>query len=316
MTILQDYDVANRIFDPREAIAHETDYARAPDGERIFVQRWRPARGPINAVLVVSHGLGEHTDAYQPFVEHFAARGAAVYAHDHRGFGRSEGRRGHVPRYQRYVDDLLPLVRRARGENVGRPLVLVGHSMGGTIALLFTLRYPRLLDAAVYSAPALMVSAAIAPWKRALGRAMSRVYPTYTDTGVSDPTLLTRDPALQQVTREDTVRHTHVTARLYVEMFGRAPAEVFSRAGELRVPFLLLHGTEDPLVPVEASQRLHDLAVAAPVRDLRLYPGLRHEPFRELEREEVFGDIVAWLARRGITLTPQPPVSRSGGGEA
>ncbi len=299
----QDYGAPALILDSHQAIAHETDYTRAPDGERIFTQHWRPARSPVSAVIVLSHGLGEHTDVYLPFVDYFASRGAAIYAHDHRGFGRSEGRRGHVPRYQRYVDDLLPLVRRARAENVGTPLVLVGHSMGGTIALLFTLRHPRLLDAAIYSAPALMVKVAIPLWKRTLGQAMSRVYPTYTNTGVSDPTLLTRDPALQQVTRDDTVRHTHVTARLYVEMFGRAPAEVFSRAKELRVPFLLLHGTEDPLVPAEASQRLYDLAVAAPVRDLRLYPGLRHEPFRELEREEVFGDVAAWLTAQGIVLT-------------
>jgi len=311
MTMLHDHGAPALILDLHEAITHGTDYTRAPDGERIFVQHWRPARGPVSAVMVLSHGLGEHTDVYLPFVEHFASRGAAIYAHDHRGFGRSEGRRGHVPRYQRYVDDLLPLVQRARAENTGTPFVLVGHSMGGTIALLFTLRHPWLLDAAVYSAPALMVTAAVPLWKRMLGRTMSRVYPTYTDTGVSDPTLLTRDPALQQATREDTVRHAHVTARLYVEMFGRAPAEVFRRAKELRVPFLLLHGTEDPLVPAEASQRLYDLAVAAPVRDLRLYPGLRHEPFRELERERVFGDVGAWLAAQGIALIPQPPLPAS-----
>lgn len=285
-------------------VAHDTEYVRASDGKRIFVQRWRPA-GATHAALVLSHGLGEHTGCYLPFVSYFAPRGAAIYAHDHRGFGRSEGRRGHVPRYRRYVEDLRPLVERARAENPGLPLVLVGHSMGGIIAVLFTLRYPELLDRAIYSAPALLVGRSVSPWKRVLGHTMSRLYPTYTDVGVPNPALLTRDPALQQATREDTLRHTRVTARLYTEMFVRGAREALARAGELRVPFLVLHGTADPLVPVEASQRLYDTATV-PGRAIRIYSGLRHEVFREIEREQVFADVDAWLAAQGITLAPRP----------
>jgi len=99
-------------------------YVWTADGERIYVQRWQPRDG-ARAVMVLSHGLAEHAGSYLPFVEHFVGRGVAVYAHDHRGFGRSEGRRGHVPHYTRYVDDLVPLVQRARAENPGVPLVLV-----------------------------------------------------------------------------------------------------------------------------------------------------------------------------------------------
>ena len=290
----------------RADIAHDTEYVvapgAAPSGEKIFVQRWRPVDAPAQVVMVLSHGLGEHAGPYQPFVESFTPRGAAIYAHDHRGFGRSGGRRGHVPRYERYVEDLLPLVLRARAENPGLPLVLVGHSMGGAIALLFTLRHPDLLDAAVYSAPALLIARRVPPLRRALGHAMSRLYPTYTDRGVSDPTLLTRDPDLQRQTAEDPLRHTSVTARLYTEMFVRAPREVLSRVGELRVPFLILHGTDDPLVFPAASQRVYDGATGAPGRAIKLYPGLRHELFREVERADIFADVAAWLDGQGINL--------------
>ena len=265
------------------------------------MQRWRPASAATRAVLVLSHGLGEHAGPYGPFVEHFVPRGAAVYAHDHRGFGRSEGRRGHVPRYERYVEDLLPLVRRARAENPDPPLVLVGHSMGGTIALLFTLRHPELLNAAVYSAPALIIAARVPPMQRALVPVLSRLYPTYTNKGISNPALLTRDPELQQQTARDPLRHTHVTARLFDEMFVRAPREALARAGELRVPFLILHGTDDPLVRPTGSQRVYDSA-SVPGRAIKTYPGLRHELFREVERAEVFADVAAWLATRGIDL--------------
>ena len=287
-------------------ITHNTEYVAAPGDasprEKIFVQRWRPVNATPRVALVLSHGLGEHAGPYQPFIEHFVPRGAVIYAHDHRGFGRSEGRRGHVPRYERYVEDLLPLVQRARNENASLPLVLVGHSMGGTIALLFALRHPDLLSAAVFSAPALIIGQRVSPTQRAMLRALSRLYPTYTRTGVSNPAYLTRDPVLQQQTAGDTLRHTHTTARLLSEMFDRAPRAVLAHVGELRVPFIILHGTDDPLVRVEASQRVYDGA-QAPGRAIKIYPGLRHELFREIERREVFDDVAAWLAGRGIVLS-------------
>ncbi len=289
----------------RADIAHDTEYVAAPgdtSGEKIFVQRWRPTIAPVRAVMALSHGLGEHTGPYQPFVEHFVPRGAAIYAQDHRGFGRSGGRRGHVPRYERYVEDLLPLVRRARAENPDLPLVLIGHSMGGTIALLFALRHPELLDAAVFSAPALIIGQRVSPAQRTMLRALSRLYPTYTRTGVSNPAALTRDPALQQQTAQDTLRHPHTTARLLSEMFDRAPSEVLAHVGELRVPFIILHGTDDPLVRVEASRRVYD-GSPAPGRAIKIYPGLRHELFREIERRAIFDDVAAWLAGRGIVLS-------------
>lgn len=285
-------------------LIHDAEYVRADDGERLYVQRWRPSGGEPRAVFVISHGLAEHSDCYLPFVEYFAARGAAIYAHDHRGFGRSGGRRGHVSHYERYVEDLRALVQRARGENPGLPVVLVGHSMGGTIALLFALRHAS-VDIAIFSAPALIVGLPIPAWKRALGLTMSRLYPTYTDTAVLRAELLTRDLEIQQATREDTLRHGSRTARLFTEMFVRGPRDVYARASALRIPYLVLHGSEDPLVPVEASQRLYDTATAPP-REIRIYPGLRHELFREVERAQVFADVAAWLDGQRIALNPDP----------
>jgi alpha-beta hydrolase superfamily lysophospholipase len=288
-------------------VAHDVAYVRAADGHRLFMQRWRPGHHEARAALVISHGMGEHTGVYLPFIAYFAPRGAAIYAHDHRGFGRSEGRRGHVGRYELYVEDLRALVERARAENPDRPLVLVGHSMGGTIALLFTLRHPDLLDLAIYSAPALILALPLSIWRRVLGRIMSRVYPIYTDAAALKPALLTRDLEQQQATLEDALRHTRKTARLYTEMFVRAPREILARAGELGVPFLVLHGTDDPLIAVESSRRLYASATV-PGRAIRLYPGLLHEPFREIERAAVFADVAAWLTAQGVGLDAEPHV--------
>jgi alpha-beta hydrolase superfamily lysophospholipase len=253
--------------------------------------------------MCIAHGVGEHSGCYETFATYFAAHGAAVYAQDHRGFGRSGGRRGHISRYEQAVNDLKLLVERARSAYPSLPLILVGHSMGGTLALLFALHHPDLLDYAIFSAPALIVGLPVPLWKRTLGRTLSRLYPTYTDVAVFNPDLLTRDPVVQQSAREDELRHTRKTARLYTEMFVRGPRDALARAGSLRVPYLVLHGADDPLVPVAASWRLYDTARATS-RTMHVYPGLRHEIFREVERERVYADIMAWLAEQGIALTP------------
>ncbi len=292
-------------------IAYATAYLDAADGsgERLYLHRWRPTRVPVKAVFALVHGLGEHAGSYGPFVTYFAARGAAIYAVDNRGFGRSEGRRGHIARADLYEEDALEMVKRARDEQPGVPVVLVGHSMGGTIALMLALDHPALFDLAVFSAPALRVGAPPPLWQRTLGKTMSRAYPVYTTVRPSNPTLLTRDAMLQKETANDTLRHGRITARLYTEMFVRAPRIVWDRASALSIPFLLLHGEDDPLVPVASSRDLFSRAVRVrEVSALLTYPRLRHELFREVEREEVFRDVAHWLSDHGVLLNERAAV--------
>lgn len=275
------------------------EYAPTASGERIFARRWLPAADTPVAVAVLSHGLGEHSGFYLPITRFLLARGMAVYAHDHRGFGRSDGRRGHIERYEYYIEDLRAMVDRARAEYPGAPVVLLGHSMGGTIALLFAQRYPDRVTHAIYSAPALILRQRVPPLRRALAYGMSRIRPTYTSTGVGDPTLLTRDPTMQQEVRADRWRHTHITARLFMELFVRAPRDVLAHLDYLRTPFLIIHGTADGLVAPAGSRRVYYWS-PAPGKAIRIYRGLRHETLREVEREQVFADIGAWLDGQGV----------------
>jgi alpha-beta hydrolase superfamily lysophospholipase len=278
---------------------YREEYVPTASGERLFSRRWLPAVDQPQGVAVIVHGLGEHSGFYLPVTNFLIRRGIVVYAHDHRGFGQSDGRRGHIGRYEHYVEDLRGLVERAHKELPGLPLVLIGHSMGGTIALLFSQRYPETISCAVYSAPALILRRRIPLAQRTLAIGMSRFRPTYTSTGAIDPTVLTRDPAMQQEVRIDRWRHASISARLYTELFTRGPRDVLAHLDRLRVPFLILHGLADPLVSPDGSQQVYE---GAPVRDkaIRLYPGLLHEAFREVEREQVFADVAAWLETQGV----------------
>ncbi len=278
------------------------EYVTSARGERVFTRWWIPALDQPRAVAVIVHGLGEHSGCYLPVTGFLLGRGMAVYAHDHRGFGQSDGRRGHIARYEHYVEDLRRLVERAHGEHPGLPLVLLGHSMGGTIALLFSQRYPEQITCAVYSAPALILRHHIPLFQRTLARGMSRLWPTFTSTDAIDPTVLTHDPAIQQEVRVDPWRHSRVSARLYTELFVRGPRDVLAGLDRLRAPFLIIHGTADPLVSPDGSQRVYDGA-SVEGSAIRLYPALLHESLREVEREQVFADIAGWLEARGVLGT-------------
>src|SRR5690606_5365987 len=109
---------------------HTEGTFRAFDGETIFHQAWLPDGTPRAVVLLV-HGLGEHSGRYAHVASALVTAGCAVYALDHRGHGRSTGRRAFVRSYDEFLRDLHQFRGLIGREHPGAPLVLLGHSMGG-----------------------------------------------------------------------------------------------------------------------------------------------------------------------------------------
>jgi alpha-beta hydrolase superfamily lysophospholipase len=286
--------------DPEVTSRYHEEYIPAAGSQHLYGRRWLPAAGQPVAVAVLVHGLGEHSGFYGPITHYLLGLRLAVYIQDLRGFGRSGGQRGHVKRYDQYLADVRALVERARAEQPGVPVVLIGHSMGGIIALLFSQRYPELITHAIYSAPALIRRWRTRALQRMLFPLMSRLMPTYTHRGGAiDPTPLTRDPAMQQEIREDRLRHADISARLFMELFIRGPRDIAAHMDQLRVPFLVIHGAADPIVSPASSRRIFQGAGASS-KTLRVYEGMLHEPFRDVGRQQVFADIGAWLAEQGV----------------
>ncbi|MDR9759112.1 alpha/beta hydrolase [Rhizobium redzepovicii] len=99
------------------------------------------AVGPARGILLISHGLAEHSKRYRAFAEAMAARGYHVYAHDHRGHGETTAPDAPVGRFarrggvDRVIGDVLAMRAHAAMRHPGLPVILFGHSMGGLIAL-------------------------------------------------------------------------------------------------------------------------------------------------------------------------------------
>jgi acylglycerol lipase len=263
-------------------------------GVEIYWQAWLPDGAP-RATIVLAHGASEHSGRYAWTGEQLSARGYAVYAIDHRGHGKSAGGRAVIDRMDNAVEDLHTLVERARGAHPGRPLVLLGHSMGGCVALAYTEVHEDALDALVLSGPLAVLEAA-SPAQRIVGRVLSAVAPSLGVVAI-DSTAVSRDPQVVADYDEDPLNyHGKLPARTVTEL--AKAIEGFPEAvTRFRLPLLVMHGTADRLVPIAGGEMVAERA-GSEDKTFKRYDGLFHEILNEPERQQVLNDLADWLDAR------------------
>lgn len=267
------------------------DVIRAQDGTSLHVQHW-PGQGTRGTVLIV-HGLGEHGGRYAHVAAWLSARGFRVLGYDHRGHGRSAGPRGVVPTADALVDDLAMVVdvlRPAQGH-----FVLLGHSMGGSVAAQFVAQARRPVDGLVLSSPAL--AAKLSPVQRTLLTVGLALAPFLTQGNGIDANDISHDPEVVRRYQGDPLNHNRVCARLAKSILdggeiARAAAASWS------VPTLLVYAGADALVDPAGSDAF---AASAPreVVESERFPGLFHEILNEgTLAAPVFARIEQWLDAR------------------
>jgi len=267
----------------------------ADDGLHLHTQHWMPDETPT-AVVGLVHGYAEHSGRYDHMASTFTEQGAAVYAYDQRGYGRSDGRRAYVESFDRYLDDLGQFLDHVRTRQPDFPLFLFGHSMGGLVVLKYVLERKPSLNGLLLSAPAIEINPNLAPLLRQLAQILGRLFPILPTTR-SPQNAISRDPTVVEEAKNDPLNyHGRVLARTGAEML-KAGAEVRKRLDALTDPFLVIHGTADTLANPEWSQRLYERA-ASNDKTIRIYEGLYHETFNEPEQDEVLQDLGDWLGAR------------------
>jgi len=282
---------------------HASGTLRAHDGLTLFTRRWWPDR-PARAVVLLVHGIAEHSGRYAYPAAHLLLHDVAVLAYDQRGHGQSEGPRTHVDAFGEYVDDLDRALAWARAEAGGLPLFLMGHSLGGLVVARYVVdRRPEGLAGVILSSPALQLPADLSPLLQRVSGVVSRLAPRLRTVRL-DLSLLSRDPAVGRAYAEDPLCDKKgVRARLGHEILAttrhvRAHPEAFT------APLLLFHGTADRITDPAGSRWLYDHTPATD-KTLNLYDGFYHETMNEPERERVLDDLVAWIhARSGTSPTP------------
>jgi alpha-beta hydrolase superfamily lysophospholipase len=267
----------------------------APDRVKLRGQRYLPAGSP-RATIALAHGMFEHQGRYGYVVEALLSHGYAVYAIDHRHHGASDGRPGRMTRFDDYVDDFDLLVGQIERELPGTPIVVLGHSMGGLIATRYALRAQGRLAALVLSGPALIVGERLPATQRAFLRWLGWLIP-FLRLPPAPPGTLARDPDVERAFAADPLCHRERTRLDFARKIYIAAEATMPRAAELRLPLLVMHGTDDRLTSPRGSEQFVRAASSSD-KDLRLWPDRRHEIFNDLGREEVIAALLSWLDAR------------------
>jgi len=269
-------------------------------GTRIVHRAWLPD-GPARGTVVLVHGINEHGGRYAHVAAHLVGHGWLAVAPDHRGHGLSGGRRAAVEHFGDWVLDLDTYVRMVLTD-APRPLFLLGHSLGGLIALVSALRNPDGKHGLILSSPSVMPAVTPGTGVERVARLLSRWVPNLPLIRLRLDAV-SRDPVVVAAYRDDPlVHHGRVRVRTATEVLA-AIAEVRRDIGTLRMPLLSLQGTRDLLVDPAAAAWV-DRHAGSPDHALIVYDGLYHEVLNEPERGAVLNDITAWLERHADAAAP------------
>ncbi len=260
-----------------------------------FFRSWS-SEGTAKGVVLISHGLGEHSGRYNHVAQAFTESHLHVYALDHIGHGHSPGRRAFVASFDSLSVGVRELRSHIASEHPDLPVVLIGHSMGGLIAARAALDAQPDYHALILTGPLLGVPIPPPVWQMWLLRTLSALFPMAKALEI-DASSVSRDQAVvNDYVADPLVHHENIPARTVVSLFDEASA-VLGRASEISLPTLLLHGEEDQLTSVPASRQfIADLS--ATDKHITVYPGMYHELFNEPEKEDIFRACLDWIAAR------------------
>ena len=273
--------------------AGESRHLEAADGTRLHYRAW-PVDRP-RAALAVLHGLFEHSGRYRELAAFMNGAGVAVFGLDLRGHGRSEGRRGHVRRFDQLVDDAARFVDAVSDGLPGVPRFLLAHSMGGLVGIRYLEERRPGVAGAVITSPWLETAAHVPAWQETLARVLDRLLPILPFPADLDPEELSHDPERVADYRDDPRIFSTLTPRLWEEV-ARAGDAAFERRDRLDLPLLFLLAGDDRIVRTERSLELArslEGDVTVEVLD-----GYYHEVLQEVERAAVMAAILAWLEAR------------------
>jgi acylglycerol lipase len=263
------------------------------DGLDMYARGWAPDDKP-KAVILLIHGLGEHVGRYDHVAAALTEKGYAMLGFDLRGHGKSGGPRGHSPSNEAFMQDIDSMVKQAETRYPGVNQFLYGLSMGGLLVLNYILSRQPALAGAVASAPGLRSPVLDQKVKAMLAKVLGTLLPTVTIPSALDANMLSCLPEVVDRYKQDPLVHDRVSLGMGRNLPKMIPW-IYEHAGDLNIPLLVIHGTEDKLVYIRGSREF--AKEAGDKVTLKEWDGLYHEIHNEPQQAQVFAYMLDWLEK-------------------
>ena len=273
---------------------HKEGTFKARTDVNLYYQYWIPDENP-KALLLLAHGLAEHSGRYKNLVNYFVPRGYAVYSFDYRGHGKSGGSRSYVDTFSEYSADIKTFFEIVRDEHPKTKVFLTGHSLGATIAISYAIEHQHDLKGMILSGATLVANSNISPLLLAVAGVLSAMLPKI-GTVTLDAATLSRDQSVVDAYVNDTlVYRGKIPARTGAEL-ARMWKTLPGQMAKLTLPMLIMHGSADQLANPLGSKLLYEQA-GSKDKTLNIYEGFYHEIFNEPDYERVMADMETWLIK-------------------
>ena len=267
---------------------------RTKDGLELYARQWETAASP-RAVICLVHGLGEHSGRYSHLAAFLTGKGYSLVSFDQRGHGKSQGKQGYTPSYEALMEDIDLLMDHALALYPDTPRILYGHSLGGGLALNYSLRRKPDISGVVSTSPWLrLTKEPPAPLVQLLS-ALDSLWPSFSMSNGLDVRDISHDPAVVRAYINDPLVHDRITARLCITAY-RAGIWALDHAGEFSLPLLIMHGSADRITSPRAAEQFARQVPADCT--LKIWDGLFHETQNEPQNDEVFNYLLEWLNNR------------------
>ncbi len=266
-------------------------FITSKDGLKLYIKDWSIEKP--KAVIFLVHGFGEHINRYDHVADFFNKNDYAVVGFDHRGHGKSEGKRGHTPQYESYLDDIETYLTHFQAKYKGLPTFLYGHSMGGNLVLNYIIQHSTEgIAGAIATSPWIRLAFEPKPIILKLGKMMRSIYPSFTQESGLVKEHLSRDPLVVEANKNDVLVNTKITASAGMGI-SDAAAWLNEYKGDIKIPLLVTHGDADKVTSQPASSEFSG-RVGGDIT-YKIWEGMYHETHNEPEKLEVLNYTLGWL---------------------
>jgi len=269
-------------------------YLTKTDGFCFFVRQWLPDTAPKGLILLV-HGLSDHGGRFAFVAEAFAGEGYIFTAPDLRGNGKSDGKRGHFASLGQVMEDIRYFLQECRKAHLDIPVMLYSQSMGGNLAINFSLQFPGEIHGLVASSPWLRLTKPPSAIVESIASKMVKIFPSLLIPVSLKARELCHDKVICTAYDHDPLIHWKISLSTFFVIL-KSGEWAIAHASELKIPLLLMHSKADPITSFAASlqfyQNANDLCTFVEFKDLY------HELHNEAPKAGIVGNAIKWINKQ------------------